>query len=132
MTNTLQFTTEAGHEVTIVLEPLYRSARQVYTRAYVGGTTPGYDAPRYSTIGDDPENDKAWRKYNRDEVKAMRALLAELEDELVDMFALVAAPKYSFSRRAGCSCPCSPGFVMDQRLQYMGRVVTQLSIVKAS
>jgi hypothetical protein len=48
----------------------------------------------------------------------MLAALADVlnEDQIVELSA-------KFSGRAGCSCPCSPGFVLDRRLAHDGHPV---------
>ena len=61
-------------------------------------------------------DDKAWRKYNRMEVKIMRAIVG-LGLEMNNMEAL----NIRFSRKAGCGmCPCSPGFIVEVDGQYLG------------
>lgn len=80
---------------------------------------PDMEMPAFSTKGVDPENDAAWRKYNREELRLMRAI--------VDPVVKAEFPglgKLSFSRTAGCSCGCSPAFraegiVIDEEI---GRV----------
>lgn len=75
--------------------------------------------PAYSPKGDNAELDAAWRKYNREELRLMRAI--------VDPVVKAEFPelgKLSFSRTAGCSCGCSPAFraegmVIDEEI---GRV----------
>jgi len=49
--------------------------------------------------------DAMWRKYNREEIKIQRDILKQVFPHYTG--------KYSFSRTAGCSCPCSPGFIAD-------------------
>jgi hypothetical protein len=60
------------------------------------------DHPPYSVKGDDLANDKAWRKYNKMESDLARAAIDAVFPEF---------GKSLFSRKAGCSCPCSPGFI---------------------
>lgn len=64
-----------------------------------GQPKPDMPCPPPSLKGDDPDNDRAWRAYNRAEVKNMRTFLSAVVDGT-----------WNFNRRAGCSCPCSPGF----------------------
>lgn len=63
------------------------------------------------------EEDAAWRVFNRQEVKLMKMAaewgLRELGHDA----------KLRFSRKAGCSCGCSPGFVLDTSLRIDGRQV---------
>lgn len=62
--------------------------------------------PPYSTKGEDPENDRAWRRYNRAELQLDREIAGKL-------YALSGGTFDGwFSRTAGCSCQCSPGFVL--------------------
>lgn len=72
----------------------------------------GMERPPYgSQQGDGSPEDKAWKAYNKLELDAMReyALQAKslLEHRLHDVIS-----KVEFSRFAGCTCPCSPGFVV--------------------
>ena len=60
--------------------------------------------PEYSMRGDNPELDKEWDAYNRREVKAMKAIIKKVLGEDVKVY---------FSRKAGCSCGCSAGFVYN-------------------
>lgn len=73
--------------------------------------------------GEDPENDRAYDAYNRAYIKAGRVELKAVLDALVAAGWLSVAPKAAFSRYAGCSCPCSPGFKLDQTLYYEGKPV---------
>lgn len=66
--------------------------------------------PSYSKKGDDPENDKLWKKYNKAEIALMReALQMAVDKGLAPEFLL----KSKYSRYCGCTCPCSPGFVFQ-------------------
>jgi len=63
-------------------------------------------APAPSRKGDDEALDAEWRRYNRAELKTLRAIADKAAEGLgvrVDRF----------SRKAGCSCGCSPGFVLE-------------------
>ena len=80
---------------------------------------PDMEMPAYSIKGEDPENDAAWRKYNREELRLMRAI--------VDPVVKAEFPKLgklSFSRTAGCSCGCSPAFRAERMVfdEELGRV----------
>lgn len=87
-------------------EPKPYSGRSSRHLVFVDGAPdPDMPMPPYGRKGDDAANDKARRAYNRREVEIMRAAAAEALD--VDPSAL------KFSRKAGCSCPCSPGFRLD-------------------
>lgn len=78
--------------------------------------TGGMERPPYGTKGENAENDKAWRKYNRIELKAMRAFAEPIA-------AHYGADKISYSRKAGCSCGCSPGFILTGRHDLVGKDV---------
>ena len=92
-----------------------------------GGPDPdefGLERPEFSqmcrsrlnkVVGHDQKNcmqcqeDKAWRKYNADEIKIMK----EAHAALVEQGALPSAEKVRFSKYAGCSCPCSSGLILE-------------------
>lgn len=57
-------------------------------------------------------SDADWRRFNRAEIKVMRAH----GDALIASLGLSSDIEYKFSRKAGCSCPCSPGFILDRKL----------------
>ena len=113
------------HRIIVIFDTTHRSTK---TRLYVSGTSPDYDHPPFTMKGDDPENDKAWRKYNRDEIAEMRKLLADVNVFLSDISN--GFLKYNFSRKAGCDCGCSPGFVADQTLFFNGRAISQITVAK--
>lgn len=74
-------------------------------RAFVGGSAvePAWEHPPFgSSRGDGSDEDKAWRKFNREELRLRKLVLKAVGVE------------GKFSRRAGCSCPCSPGFVTER------------------
>ena len=79
-------------------------------RLYVGGTDAGYPRPAYTIRGEDPENDKAWDAYNRAELKAMRTAIKGAFAEA----GLTVPGTFGFSRKAGCSCGCTAGFVHSE------------------
>ena len=104
--------------------------RRLYPVAYVSGTKPDMDMPAYSTIGVDPENDAAWRRYNRAEIKQQRLLLEEVLPGLQHLLGYTAPIKAAFSRKAGCSCSCSPGFKLDRPVYLDGRRVVGIYVTK--
>ena len=59
-------------------------------------------------------NDAAWKVYNRAEIKVMRegaeAILAELG---------ITGVTLKWSKYAGCSCPCSSGFIASKAITVM-------------
>src|ERR1044072_6335835 len=84
-------------------------ARHKKPRVHLWGEEdPDMERPPYTIKGEDPENDELWRQYNRAELKIMRrhvqAAILELnfQDDVT----------FHFSKFAGCSCPCSPGFII--------------------
>lgn len=90
-------------------------------RIYTSGAaiTPSFDHPPYgSTRGDGSESDKAWRRYNREEIKLQRALAARALEALkahglATYGVRVGTVETKFSRYAGCSCSCSPGLILQ-------------------
>jgi hypothetical protein len=82
--------------------------------------------PKLSRKGDDPVNDKLWRKYNKAEIKMMQ--------EVINMAAhagLIPSDlpnQLKYSRTYFCSCGCSPGFVYKD----YGRKTYWVSIVSPS
>jgi len=70
---------------------------------------PHLDLPDIHTRrGEYPEVDKAWDRHNRALVKVWREwTTAALEQ-------VFGEGKVHFSRKAGCACGCSPGFIASQ------------------
>jgi hypothetical protein len=64
------------------------------------------ERPPYSVKGTNPANDNLWKRYNQAEVRLMR----EAVDKAMELD-LIPRDSYSFSRKAGCSCGCSPGMI---------------------
>jgi hypothetical protein len=111
------FSTVAGrHQVLarfMTDEDLRRSHGGRYTRTYVDISDVNLGGhPPYSMKGDDPTNDAAWRAFNRKELNAMKLKLSRVRPVLERVFGMAPGAFWSFSRKAGCSCSCSPGFVM--------------------
>jgi len=64
--------------------------------------------PDRSVKGDNPALDKAWRKYNKAELEMQRIIIDRaVEAGILDVSLI---DKFSWSRKAGCSCGCSPGW----------------------
>jgi hypothetical protein len=89
------------------------------TRAYVDSAEPNSDEPMrklaeelglkspYTTRGESIPMDKAWDKFNREIVAKKKVILRN------GLAALdLGSPRLLFSRKAGCSCGCSPGFII--------------------
>jgi hypothetical protein len=91
------------------------------TRIYVSGADEitEMEQPPYTTIDDDPEVDRQWRRYNKLELVKMREVLDVGMALIADLLSN-QAETIKFSRKAGCSCPCSPGFVADRPLRTAG------------
>lgn len=74
--------------------------------ALVGAPTP------YTQRGAYPALDRAWDAFNSHLIAAKTAALRAAGTALADdVDAMMATAK--FSRKAGCSCGCSPGFVVE-------------------
>lgn len=80
-------------------KPERRYQRNTKTRIYVW--------PKGETLIENLENRKS-RPYDLFRKQVIPTVLAQLG---VD-----ASTKIRWSQYAGCSCPCSPGFVLDKRL----------------
>lgn len=66
------------------------------------------EQPPYSRKGDTPEIDKAWRRYNKAELQIERDIITKaVQGGLLDAG---LAKELKWSRKAGCSCGCSPGW----------------------
>ena len=61
----------------------------------------------YTKTGDFPKLDKAWKVFNREEVKVHREALEGAKAK-----GFVKYSKAIFSKKAGCGCGCSPGFTI--------------------
>lgn len=103
-------------------------ARNSKTRIYTGATEEeikeqfGLDRPAYSRMGEDPVLDAAWRAYNRAEIAVMRAKVTTwLREAGCDV-------TVKFSRHAGCSCSCAPGFIADKMIRRGNRQVHQFHV----
>lgn len=121
----IAFTTVAGrhHVMARFMRPedLYRTHSGRKTRAYVTVTESEVAMPRPpygSARGDGSEEDRLWRLYNRWELKAMRLKLSRVTRVLEVLTGLqIPTEHWHFSRKAGCSCPCSPGFILDGQVK---------------
>jgi hypothetical protein len=70
--------------------------------------------PEYGARGVDAELDAAWDAYNKHHVKLVKqAIIATLGRVVPD----IKPNEVSYSRKAGCSCPCSPGFIISDRIR---------------
>lgn len=96
------YTSQAWHSYADYQKDRDKKARIYYTGGREVMETVVGQHPPFSVKGDDPENDKAWRAYNRAESDLARTAIAAAYPEF---------GKSNFSRYAGCSCACSPGFI---------------------
>ena len=72
--------------------------------------------PDYSRKGDDKELDKEWRKYNKFELSLQKQIIMHAVSN--GMLDADLASELKWSRKAGCSCGCSPGWTSrDYRRQ---------------
>lgn len=106
--NIVELNDATGRVVGIWSQPRGRKTR-VYTSCTEDEVRErfGLERPAYSIRGEDTESDKAWRKYNRAEIAIMRERAEDLLRR--NKFSLTGL---RFSRKAGCGCGCSPGFVL--------------------
>jgi hypothetical protein len=83
--------------------------------------------PEPKEKGEDAENDRAYRAYNRAYAKFACELAAQAVDALVQAGIITRTWKAwggNYSRYAGCStCPCSQGVVANQTLWSDGQAV---------
>lgn len=89
------------------------SPRERFGKARVfvwGAPEPEMELPAPTMRGEDVEVDKAYDRYNRAQVRIWKAhLVAAMEQGVVPNVEGIR-----FSKKAGCSCPCSPGFIVDK------------------
>lgn len=126
------FRTQVGDvAIAIIAEENWRRPASK-TRVYIDGEEPATEslelAERLSREagslmrGVSLEADKAWDKHNRQVVKNKKARLAELIETIPLAHDLLAGVKLNFSRKAGCSCGCSAGFIADRAVLTMDTV----------
>lgn len=109
-----------GEFVTIRARRHDRPTRELLakTRVYVDidHLEVGLPTPPYGPKGDDTANDAAWRRYNRREVEVM-ATRRDRAFTALSRYLGEPAPAFRFSRKAGCSCGCSSGFIADRAMR---------------
>lgn len=75
------------------------------------------ERPAPGRRGVDAALDKAWDRYNKQNVRIVRdAIIAVLQD-MVGFRGEVTAKDVRYSRKAGCTCNCSPGFILSDDLR---------------
>lgn len=137
MTDMFEFALAGGTEVRVRVRGTSTHSRQEFaanSRLFLWNVierSPALTAarealPTPTLRGEAPEVDKAYDAFNRAFTKAWRAeaqaalkALIEAEPRLAEL----GQAKLRFSRFAGCSCPCSPGGVLDERVVLDGRPV---------
>lgn len=81
-------------------------------RVYVAGENePEWPVPGPSVRGDGSDADRAWKRYNREERRLQREVIDEVlaqDTELANHLG-----RLTWSRKAGCSCGCSPGWIAE-------------------
>jgi len=83
-------------------------------RVYIANAPrPEMPLPPYSSKGVNEEIDKAWRQYNRTEIRIMRRYAGKAVAKHYGY-----KVKMRFARSAGCRCGCSPGFILDREGSY--------------
>ena len=119
MTNDRKTLIVNGRTIELDFRPYGKSLK---TRLFVEGTTADMEEPEYSTHGKDPENDKRWAEFRKDEIRSMKRVIKDVR-EVLDRYAPVGQKLgITFSMNAGCSmCSCSPGFVASLPLHDEGR-----------
>lgn len=88
-----------------------------FTEAYAATNADAEKKGSYPIRGDYPETDKMFDRLNRQVIKNERALVEAAIAASPELAALVGSTKLHFSRHAGCSCPCSPGFIAASHIE---------------
>lgn len=118
----------------------HNTRREYFAKTRVYGAldtfVPGFDAEETRlllAITDHSVKDKALASFQRASVKTAKAALPVALEGLLEILAgsqrvTRGVPggtelAVKFSRTAGCSCPCSPGFVVDAEISVGGRMV---------
>ena len=86
------------------------------TMHYGNGEVIGADETVWTRIGDFPEVDTAWNRHNRAFVKGQASVLRLVAD-------IVGVDEFTFSRYAGCTCPCSSGFLAKSGRNHKGTTI---------
>lgn len=63
--------------------------------------------------GVDEETDKLFASLNRKVVKNKKQLVLDAIQEVDALRVVVGGASFGWWKTAGCSCPCSPGFIAD-------------------
>lgn len=140
MTNTARTTIESDTiSVSIDHHPRFAYTRPTKARVYVSGEESVDFTEAYALMKElDPQNqglsdevNALFRKLNRVEVRNQKAVIEEALQS-VEALDFLADRKLTFGRKAGCSCGCSPAFVVDRGVQHDGLWVSSIFITKKS
>ena len=71
----------------------------------------GLDNP-YTRRGDHPAMDKAWDAFNSIIIDSKTADLKIVLSKVAEQLPMYKDAQLQFSRKAGCPCGCSPGFIL--------------------
>ena len=116
-----------GHEVRVELRKMPTMSERVNTksRTYVYYPTETFcgEHPPYTLKGNDPANDKAWKVYNKKELAMM--------EKFMILTGMGDKNEWRFSRKAGCSCPCSPGWVRKNTWRMGWDYVIEVTLVNS-
>jgi len=125
-----------GEECKLEVGTLYNDYKEKKRHTFVSVSSPwnpedklvdGFTAmPEPTLKGEDPANDKLWRKYNKAEVKMMQEVINMAAHAGFIPSELPSQLKYS--KRYMCSCGCSPGFVHKD----YGRKTIYINIISPS
>lgn len=136
MSNEIQVILIPGYEIKLI--PWDGRNKWGMTRVYTPWVETNMELPTFSIKGQDKEADRKWKKYNKEEVRLMRVILDDVKEglrvsgntdheQIVEM--LSNYPR--FSRKAGCSCSCSPGFIGNERISMKDIPISEIAISRA-
>ncbi len=120
-------TSDYDYEIRLTTAKTWKAKK---TRFYVAGETEAdfTEAQELSRLagsysrGVSPQADKAWDRGNREIVKNQRAVIEEALQASPLLRQIVGNHALTFSRKAGCWCPCSPGFISAEVLEVLAVV----------
>ena len=90
------------------------------------------NSPQYSYRGENLLLDQAWDAFNKAEIALCKIALPEVIEKALDVDydeAVELAAATTYDRKLGCSCGCSPGFILkDPRGNHRTVSATLVSI----
>lgn len=97
------------------------TAGKIKPRVYTSGEAPVDYTPAHEMAqardsylrGTDAETDRLFDKLRRQQIANKREFVTSATAMSTEIAALIGGSKLSFSRKAGCPCGCSPGFILD-------------------